>query len=427
MDIILESYKDSWEQIITPDDYKYHESELEPAELDLPDDHRVRREDFKIYNTKGKRIECSLYRNSDLNKELIVYSHSHSGNKAEGAYLVEAICPHFNLMVFDYTGYGYSDNDHCTLGLKEMDDLECVVEHARHYFKFNIIFVWGRSMGAVTATLLAHRSKGNLFQGLLVDSPFSSTKEMVCNVMEKIPNFLLYFVFSPLGKKLQEITGYDIMSIDLKPLVPELKIPAIFAIADDDTLAGVDDLQRLFDSYGSRHDNVNKKLMKFQGDHASKRPSNFFDDAINFFLKVEASIKESPSYQGLNHHLEAQRRISAMHHNDSPSRLKKLSLPPNIDNSLGSLAELPSENLPFKVRATPSQKSRLTAVRGEDVNILVESPQVAIINQPEQPDHEIKNIAETLSAPQKQQGDREVRLPSATIFRNTRFAELYFS
>lgn len=109
----------------------------------------------------------------------MVYSHSHSGNKSEGATLVGALIESFSLVIFDYTGYGYSDKDHCTLGLKEKDDLESVVNYAKQVYGFNRVYVWGRSMGAVTALLLAQTSRNSSCNGMIIDSPFSSTKEMV--------------------------------------------------------------------------------------------------------------------------------------------------------------------------------------------------------------------------------------------------------
>lgn len=110
---------------------------------------------------------------------LIVYSHSHSGNKAEGVNLFEALIARYSFVIFDYTGYGYSDSDHCTLGLKEKDDLEAVINYSKTVYGFQRVYVWGRSMGAVTALLLTEASRNSCCQGMIIDSPFSSTKEMV--------------------------------------------------------------------------------------------------------------------------------------------------------------------------------------------------------------------------------------------------------
>lgn len=93
--------------------------------------------------------------------------------------MLDTIIEDFSFVVFDYTGYGLSDKDHCTLGQKEQFDLESVIEEVRRLYMFSHIYVWARSMGAVTALLLAIRSNNSSCLGMILDSPFSSTKEMV--------------------------------------------------------------------------------------------------------------------------------------------------------------------------------------------------------------------------------------------------------
>lgn len=110
---------------------------------------------------------------------MIVYSHSHSGNKAEGALIFDQVVERYNLVIFDFTGYGYSDKDNCTLGLKEKDDLEAVINFCKRVYGFRRVYIWGRSMGAVTAILLAEANGTSCCNGMILDSPFSSTKEMV--------------------------------------------------------------------------------------------------------------------------------------------------------------------------------------------------------------------------------------------------------
>lgn len=67
--------------------------------------------------------------------------------------------------------------------------------------------------------------------------------------MEKIPNFILYMLFPALGSKLKEVTGYDIMAIDLKEIVKSLRIPAMFIVADQDSIAGRENVENLFKNY----------------------------------------------------------------------------------------------------------------------------------------------------------------------------------
>lgn len=112
-----------------------------------------------------------------------MYSHSHSGNRLEGSALAEGLINDFNMCIFDYSGYGMSQGKYTTLGLKEQDDLEAVITHLRSHFKMQTIYIWGRSMGAVTAILLAERSKNTICDAMILDAPFTSTKTMVYSAL----------------------------------------------------------------------------------------------------------------------------------------------------------------------------------------------------------------------------------------------------
>lgn len=330
-----------------------------------------------------KKLECSIYKTTNPSSPCIIYSHSHSGNRAEGAYLVEALANSFNLVTFDYTGYGYSDIDKCTLGLKEMDDLETVIDHVRKQFQFRRIFIWGRSMGAVTAVLLCHRSGGKICDGLVLDSPYSSTKEMLCNVMEKVPNFLLYLLFMPLGDKLKAETGHDMISTDLNSVVPHLIVPVLFLVADGDTLAGVKNVENLFNVYGNDQisTEVKKQLIIFEGDHASKRDDDLIAKGREFLESVVRQLDNSQQpIQRLNTgHFAARQHIMAVHDSSMPARLKKsdvdsyLDDPDGIENSiLESMNEFRSNrvhhsklNNPLKVRGVPEDVSKLQLAKGD--------------------------------------------------------------
>lgn len=112
----------------------------------------------------------------------MVFSHSHSGNRETGVKLADFVLDHFNYVIFDYTGYGMSEKDHCTLGIKESEDLRCVIEYVKRKFDMSEIYIWGRSQGAVTTLLLADKTLSPCCKGMVLDSPFSSTKEMVAAI-----------------------------------------------------------------------------------------------------------------------------------------------------------------------------------------------------------------------------------------------------
>lgn len=134
-----------------------------------------------------------------------------------------------------------------------------MINYSKAVYGFRRVYVWGRSMGAVAALLLAFTSSNTSCQGMVLDSPFSSTKEMVilcltqlCEIMHNVPNFILYMLFGVLGDKLKSVTGYDVMSIDLNEKARVINIPAFFMVADKDQVAGKHNVLRLFQNYGGR-------------------------------------------------------------------------------------------------------------------------------------------------------------------------------
>ena len=54
-------------------------------------------------------------------------------------------------------GSGWSEGDYVTLGKREQDDLEVAIQYLRSSGTVTTIGLWGRSMGAVTAILYAHK------------------------------------------------------------------------------------------------------------------------------------------------------------------------------------------------------------------------------------------------------------------------------
>lgn len=356
MDSVLEKYRDMWAPMIQPDDYEYTESDIAPRTMVTKEGIRVERNDFEIMNATNKRIACSLYEHQTGNKPLVIYSHSHSGNKAEGAFLLEPLIDNFSLLIFDYTGYGKSSKAPCTLGVKEHSDLLCVITHVRDHYNFSRIYLWGRSMGAVSVLLLAHATQSKCCDGIIVDSPFSSTKEMLCIHMEKVPNFALHMIFPLLGAKLLKETGYDIMGIDLNDKIKEIKLPIFFIVGLDDNIAGAVHVRTLYENYGGSK----KMLRMFEGEHAEDRSEKIINELVNFLMELEDYYK---SLEVLNNPLNPIPQGAQY----QQARVKRL-LPKKLD--------LLSQDEPISVPLTPkkSPKSTLKPAPQEDQKPPHETP-----------------------------------------------------
>ena len=121
----------------------------------------------------------------------------------------------FNICSFDFSGYGSSEGQYSTLGMKEHKDLRAVVEYLRDTLDIEEIYLWGRSMGAVTSILFAHHNNDIDIQGMVLDSPFTETKTMICDLISSrasVPRFLIKTALIPIGSTIKAKTGYDVLA-----------------------------------------------------------------------------------------------------------------------------------------------------------------------------------------------------------------------
>ena len=108
----------------------------------------------------------------------VVYFHSHGGCRLEGQFLKPHVLPKMALCVFDFAGSGLSEGEYVSLGPKEKRDGKLVIDYIRAHHHIGSVYLWGRSMGAVAAILLAHDHPHEI-NALVLDSPFSNLNIMV--------------------------------------------------------------------------------------------------------------------------------------------------------------------------------------------------------------------------------------------------------
>lgn len=166
---------------------------------------------------------------------------------------MDYVLPHFNLVVFDSVACGLSGGEYLTLGIKESDDLNIVLNTLRRDFQQTEFYLWGRSMGAVTAIL--HLSKNlarNPVEGVVLDSPFTTAKTMICDRLyhdSGIPRFLTKGALFPIQSTIHGETGVDVLGIKPRKLVKTLSTPACFMVAVDDKMVDPPKFKAMFDRY----------------------------------------------------------------------------------------------------------------------------------------------------------------------------------
>lgn len=299
-----EKYSEAWKTMIAPPRFKYDKAMLGPR-FQIRDNHHVQMDEFKIKNCDGFEIEGNVYFPTEAEStNFVVYLHTRGGCRLEGLFLEKVMLPKMGLVLFDFAGSGFSEGDFITLGVKEALDVRLVIQHLRASYKVDKVVIWGRSMGAVTAILFAQEELNQaLINGLILDSPFSSFKRAVHDVVTsrvKVPtcmiNCLLYFVLRTVKKK----TGVSLGDLNPIKMVEKIKIPGFFMVCKEDIISKPDKVKDLYVKYGCKV----KEFHLSPGEHQTSRDNKVIVAAIYFMLKCfdatgpEAKKKENRASVG---------------------------------------------------------------------------------------------------------------------------------
>jgi len=176
---MLKSWQNNWRQIVCPPKFIYSPYDIGDKYRDI-EGYTFERVDFNFKNQDGLTQVGVLFKNNSLpTKACLIYLHSHSSSLLEGLSLLKYCSPEFNLCIFDSRASGLSEGEFVTLGIKESDDLEVLIKKLRAENGMREFYLWGRSMGAVTAIIHSNRQDRELVKAVVLDSPFTTAKTMV--------------------------------------------------------------------------------------------------------------------------------------------------------------------------------------------------------------------------------------------------------
>eukprot|EP00397_Hematodinium_sp_SG-2012_P028498 GEMP01030007.1.p1 GENE.GEMP01030007.1~~GEMP01030007.1.p1 ORF type:complete len:357 (+),score=50.09 GEMP01030007.1:39-1109(+) len=287
---LSERYADLWKAIIRPprDDYTFED--LGPQVFHLAG-RTYTRKDVQLRNPRGLTLECSHFEPL-LNERpqeclpCVIYMHGNCSSRFEALVTLPILLPHnMTLFCFDFAGSGMSEGHYVSLGYYEKDDLAAVVEYLRGAGSVSTIGLWGRSMGAATALLHAHRDLS--IGAMVLDSPFTDlrtlAKELVdtyVNFKVKIPKFLISVVLGWLRVSIKREAKFDISDLNPVQYVSKSFIPALFVAGKGDSFIKPHHTQTLYEQYAG-----DKNLVLVEGDHNTSRPRFCMDGAGFFFYR----------------------------------------------------------------------------------------------------------------------------------------------
>eukprot|EP00960_Hanusia_phi_P008712 249296-Hanusia_phi.AAC.4 len=231
---------------------------------------------------------------------------------------------------FDFSGAGLSDGDTCSLGYFESLDLFCVVKYLQSVPAISKIAVWGHSMGAATALMLAGNLHDDL-SALVIDSCYSSVESVAMEVSHRYISMVPFLQFWMVEKKSSgDLQATDSMQYcldslrstvlshghwDIKDVCPDKVVqnikntPIMFLHGEEDDFIGPWHSRRLYENARSE-----KHLVLFHGSHNTARPHELVTMIVNFLKKKILGSKSTDVLHGCpmcTHKLSLARKLSS--------------------------------------------------------------------------------------------------------------------
>ena len=170
------SYENLWKAIIRPSKDIYKIEDLGYPEFSFIN-RSYTRKNYELVSSEGYLMKCSFYEPEFQFRPkkimpVIIYLHGNSSSRLEGiGMLKEILRRDINLFVFDFPGCGLSEGDYISLGYHESRDIKIIIDFVEKIPGVGKIGLWGRSMGAATTMIYAH--KDNRVKAIVMDSPFA--------------------------------------------------------------------------------------------------------------------------------------------------------------------------------------------------------------------------------------------------------------
>lgn len=270
--------------VIRPPRAKYNPCDLGPERFVIVDQ-RFKRVDMTLVNDRGMKLQCSHFIPVEIQPDekfpCVVYIHGNCSSRLEVLPCLKRLLQRrLSVFCMDLSGSGLSDGEYVSLGYHEKQDVRVGIEYLRTCRFVSSIGLWGRSMGAVTAILLA--SEDPSISACVLDSPFASlrtvAKELVANKKIILPSFLTEVVLQLIRGAVQSRADFDMDTLCPIERAPKAAAPVLFAVASDDTFVMPHHTDKLCSAWGG-HD---RTIMQVAGNHNTLRPAWFIEVAAGF-------------------------------------------------------------------------------------------------------------------------------------------------
>lgn len=284
---IPDAYNELVCSIIRPPKAEYDMLELGAKRFRIKRNIYTRR-DFNFRNSRNLTLQCSHWEpDADQRKTkqmpVVIYLHGNCGCRVDAIECLEGVLgAGMTLIGIDLSGSGKSEGEFITLGWNERQDTWDLIKYLKATGTVSDVFLWGRSMGAVTALLLAAQPEAaKSVTAIVLDSPFSDlwvlAIELVKSQNLNIPSIATSVAHVLIRNSVKSYTKVDIENLAPVKVVCNARVPALFCAARGDGFVKPFHSERLHKAYGGP-----KEFQLIEGDHNSARPVSFLAKATKF-------------------------------------------------------------------------------------------------------------------------------------------------
>ena len=371
------AYEELWKAVIRPNRDKYSDIELGPEKFELKGK-CYKRTDFTLRNNKNYKLACSFWEPFDEEREYpklpcVIYLHGNSSSRCEVVPELKYLLKKgITVFAFDFSGCGRSEGEYISLGWHEQDDVACIVDFLRRSNKVSAIGLWGRSMGAATA--LMYSTKDLSIAGLVLDSPFSSLKNLINELAKdrvSLPDFVVKQAIKWIKETIKEKAEFNLDDVEPKDYAGKCFIPAYFCHSKEDTFVNIHHCKDLYNLYAG-----DKNIVYVKGNHNTERSIHFKDSVAEFFYKALRckDMKQKYDYNeiyGLEFHYDDNNFCKSI-----LDLRKKKNNPKNKKSNNNSISEIKMTGKCENKNITNDNSSDMN-----DNNIIVDDSEVVYTNE----------------------------------------------
>lgn len=269
------------------------QKELSLKKFDLKEYEELKKEKIVIkskygYNLKGLLLyKCIDVKFQDNKERFVIMSHGWTSNKfAMLGYAFIYLKQGLNVVIYDHRNHLESDRIITTMGDKEADDLETVIEYVKSRFTANIIIgTHGESMGA--ATVLVHAGRYHSIDFVIEDCGYNNLKELLtyqCGIYHHLPTFPAMF-FSKVIFKITTKSSFKKVNCEFSVSTCD-DIPICFIHGSADKFVPSYMVYKLYDCKPGY-----KEIHLYDScTHANsfvKEPIKYQEDVLNFLKQIK--------------------------------------------------------------------------------------------------------------------------------------------